>query len=57
MQDKKIWDIEINISHVFTDEARRKQLSISDIFADLSDFTMMKMFRETMHIIFNNIKL
>lgn len=31
-----------NESHICTDDARGKQLSISDFFADLSGFTMMK---------------
>jgi len=36
----------VNESHIRTDDARGKQLSISDIFADLSGFTMMKVQRK-----------
>ena len=35
-----------NEPHVSTDDGIGKQLSISDFFADLSDFTMMKVQRK-----------
>lgn len=47
MQDTKIWNWRSR-SHVyiFTDESLRKESNLaSDIFADLSDFTMMKIER------------